>query len=136
MIGLTTGGTHLIRLRGDNKPMNALHAPAAVHELGSEPIEQLRMRWRLAVLAEVSDAGDDRTAEMAQPDMVNRHSRGKRIFAARDPTRESETASTGGFRISFADRCVPFGRLFQRFLRRVESLLGRRNLLFVTPRFR
>src|SRR5262249_47398480 len=95
IIGFASRGAHPVSLRSDDQAMNALHAPAALHELHGEPVEQLRMRRQLAVLAEISNAGNDRAAEMTQPDMVHCNSRGKRIFTAGDPTREGKAASTG-----------------------------------------
>ena len=44
-------GILLIGARLNDQPHQPLHVPAAVDELGGEPIEQLRMRWPIAARA-------------------------------------------------------------------------------------
>ena len=44
---------HPVGVRGHDQPVQRLELPAAAHELGGEPVEQLGMRRQLAELAEV-----------------------------------------------------------------------------------
>ena len=74
------GEVRRVRLRiltvgraGDDQAVDCLHAPAAFHEFGREPVEQGRVRRPLAVAAEVVDRRHDRPAEMTAPEMIDGH---------------------------------------------------------------
>ena len=54
-----------------------------LHELDGEPVEQLRVRRRLAVAAEVEDGRDQRRAEVPQPDVVDGHAGRQRVVGGR-----------------------------------------------------
>ena len=65
--------------------MQMLHGPAMVHELGGQPVEQLWMRWRGALAAEVENRGHQRPTEMPGPDVIDENARGERIPPVGDP---------------------------------------------------
>ena len=76
--------------------MHRLDAPAALDEGMGQPVEQLGMRRRLAVLAEVARRRDDPPAEMLLPDPVDHHPGGQRVVGARDPPRQRHAPAAGG----------------------------------------
>ena len=65
-----------------------LHAPAVIHELDGQPVEQLLIRWAVALASEIVRRGHDAAPEMSLPDAVHHHARGQRIVARRDPLRQ------------------------------------------------
>ena len=75
--------------RGHHQPVHRLDAPAALDELGREPVEQFRMRRPLAHLAEVARRAHDAFAEVMLPDPVHHDARGQRILRRRKPLGES-----------------------------------------------
>ena len=58
---------HLIGLGGHHQPVELLEAPALVHELHGQPVEQFGMRRLLSHLAEVVERRDDAAAEVVTP---------------------------------------------------------------------
>ncbi len=110
-VGGDVAARHLVGLRGHHQPVHRLHAPAALDELERQPVEQLRMRRRLAHLAEVARRADDAFAEMMLPDPVHHHARGQRIVRATRATRRSRggassiwrPAAAPGTRVRFSD---------------------------------
>ena len=84
---------HLVGLRRHDQPVHLLDAPAAVHELDRQPVEQLRMRRLLAHLAEVIERRHDAAAEMMMPDAIDDHARGQRIVRRRQPLRQRPPAA-------------------------------------------
>ena len=79
--------------RVDDQPMQVLEAPAVVHELDGQPVEQLGMRRRLALRAEVLAGRDDAGAEVRLPDAVDQRSRRGRRPAVDQPARRTSAAS-------------------------------------------
>ncbi len=73
--------------------MELLDAPAPLHELDGQPVEQLRMRRLLAHLAEVVERRDDAAAEVVVPHAVDDHARGERILGRPDPLGERQPPS-------------------------------------------
>ena len=68
---------------------------------------------------------------MAEPYMVDRDSRSKRVRRSRDPARQSGTAPGTLVLVNLANCAVTFGRLGQRFLSLCQSFLSFSDLLFV-----
>ena len=69
-----------------------LEAPAAVHELDGQPVEQLGMRRRLALRAEVFAGRHEPGAEIGLPDPVDERPRRRRRVAARPATSRTSGA--------------------------------------------
>ena len=69
--------------RGDDQPVHRLQAPARRDELGGQPVEQLGMRRRRPLRAEVVLGLDQAPAEVRLPDPVDRHPRRQRVRADR-----------------------------------------------------
>ena len=78
--------------------MQLLEAPAAIHELDGQPVEQFRMAGRVALSAEFLRRGDDPRAEIRLPDAVHGRPRGRRGLPIDEPARERQprrAASSG-----------------------------------------
>src|ERR1043166_4242831 len=78
-----------------------LQAPAMSHEVGGQPIEEVRMSWFLAGHAEIGRGADQAASEMMHPDAIDDDPRQQRIIGADEPTGEGE-ASTGGGQMGIA----------------------------------
>ena len=63
-----------------------------VDELGGQPVEQLRMRRRRALIAEVARRADDAAAEVVLPEAVDHHAGRQRVLGRGDPTRKRAAA--------------------------------------------
>ena len=61
-----------------------------MHELRREPVEQLRMRRRRSLRAEVLAGLDEAAAEELLPGAVDRDARGQRVLLVDEPAREAE----------------------------------------------
>src|SRR5437868_451783 len=72
--------------------MQALHAPAAVAELGGKPVEQLGMRHGAAHDAEIAGGLCEAAAKMPLPEPVGNDPAGERIFGAGEPGGEVRAA--------------------------------------------
>jgi hypothetical protein len=70
---------------------SAFERPAVTHQLNRQPVEQLRMRRRLALHAEVVERGDDAGPKDRRPLPIHRHPRGERVLLGDDPAGEVET---------------------------------------------
>ena len=69
------------------------------------------MAGRLAVAAEVKDAGHDGFAEVAQPDVIHGHAGRQRVAALGDPAGQCQTAAAADHRVgSKRTFCVGGGR--------------------------
>ena len=77
--------------------MQLSEAPLRLRQLRCEPVEQRRMRRRLAVGAQVERRRHDRLAEMPQPDMIDGHTRRRRMFGPSEPACEGQTPAGAGF---------------------------------------
>ena len=64
---------------GHNQLVELLHAPAALHELAGEPVEQFGMAGRLALVAEILQGSDDAAPEESRPLTIHGHSTGQRV---------------------------------------------------------
>ena len=69
-------GGLLVGRRGDDELDELFAAPALAHELGGQPVEQFRMRRRLATSAEVVGCADQTGAEKLAPDLIHRDAAG------------------------------------------------------------
>src|SRR5271155_5313944 len=67
-----------------------LEAPAAVHQLDSQPVEQFGMRRGLALHAEVLAGRDDPGPEIGLPDPVDDRPRGGGRLAVDQPSGECQ----------------------------------------------
>ena len=65
--------------------MHGFHGPAAVHEHPGQVVEEFRVTWRLAELAEVAGRPDDAFAEVLLPQAIDHHAGRQRIVAAGNP---------------------------------------------------
>ena len=65
--------------------MHPLEPPAAVHELGGQPVEQLGVGRRLAQLAEVVGRRHDSAAEVILPEPIGHHPGRPRVAAVGQP---------------------------------------------------
>ena len=75
--------------------MHLLDAPAAVHELHGQPVQQFGMRRGVTHLAEVVQRADDAAAKVVVPDAIDDHSRCERIVARGDPLRQRQSTTRG-----------------------------------------
>jgi CO/xanthine dehydrogenase Mo-binding subunit len=99
-------GGHAVGVAGDDQAVKVLRRPVVVGEFGGEEVEELGVRRRLAVAAEVERGRHDCAAEVAQPDVVGGDARGERIFRRRDPFRQCRAAAGGLLRIDGSQRRV------------------------------
>ena len=65
--------------------MSVLLAPLGRDELARQPVEQLRMRRLLALLAEVVERRHDAAAKELMPDAIDRHASRQRIGRIDEP---------------------------------------------------
>ena len=89
--GLTVGAA------GDDEAVELFHRPAGALEFDGEPVEQLRVRRRFALVAEVFERGDEATAEKGLPLAVHGHTGGQRILRREEPAREGQAVGGGVF---------------------------------------
>ena len=75
---------------GQHLPVESLHVPAALAEIDGQPVEQLRVRGRLALAAEIVGGLDDADAENLLPHAIDGHARGERMIFGKEPARETE----------------------------------------------
>ena len=80
-------GLHPVGPRRDDQPVQVLQAPAGLHELDGQPVEQFGMGRGLAVEAEVEDRLDQRRAEVPHPDVIDRDPGRQRVVRIGDPAR-------------------------------------------------
>ena len=86
--------------------MNVLQAPTGLHEFDGEPIEQRGMRGRFPVESKVGDAGHERCAEVAFPNVIDGDASGQRVVFVRQPPRECEPSAGAGLWIRWTQRRV------------------------------
>jgi hypothetical protein len=87
--GLAVGGG------GDDAADELLAAPAAGDEVARQPVEQFRVRGRLAGGAEVVGRGDQAGAEEFAPDVIDGDAGGQRVVRRDKPAGEVEAAGQG-----------------------------------------
>src|SRR5207302_8041905 len=68
--GLTVGRTV------DDQPVDMLQAPLVLHKVARKPIEQLGMRWRVALHSEIFGRGQNPGAKVTLPNAVDHHAGG------------------------------------------------------------
>src|SRR5437773_11319117 len=78
--------------------MDGLDAPATVHELGCQPIQEFRIDVPLTLRAEVFTGLDDPVADILLPDTVYGHARRQRGAPAHERPRETEPVRRAGGR--------------------------------------
>src|SRR5215510_13635445 len=67
----------------------------AFHKLDRQPIEQNRMRWGLALQAEIFRRRNQSCAEIGLPDAVDHRARGRRRIAINQPFSERQPIRRG-----------------------------------------
>src|SRR5438874_10810926 len=72
-----------------------LEAPVVLHKVAGKLIEQLRMRWRVALHAEIFGRGQNSGAEITLPDAIDHHAGGGRRFGIREPFSECKARAVG-----------------------------------------
>ncbi len=82
--------------RQQDLALQFLDAPAVLHELGREVVQQLGVGRLDAHLAEVADRFDDAVAEHLRPLAVDEHARGERVVGRGDPVRDRGAAAGRG----------------------------------------
>ena len=122
---------HLVGLGRHHQLVDLLDAPAAVHELDRQPVEQLRMRRLLAHLAEVVERRDDAAAEVMLPEPIDDHARGQRIVRRREPLGERQPPAR---RAAVGPRNL--GRRFAVHRHAEEARLHQRAVALESPRIR
>src|SRR5437868_2531090 len=75
--------------------MQVFQAPAAVHELHGEPVEQFGMGRRLTLRAQIFRGGYEAGAEVGLPDSVHDGPRRRRSFSVYEPLGECESRWNG-----------------------------------------
>ena len=71
--------------------MHVFQAPAAVHELDGQPVQQFRVRWRLALFSQILRSTDQPDTEIGLPDPVHQGAGAGGRIAIHQPLGESET---------------------------------------------
>ena len=71
--------------------MKGFQVPSGADQLGREPIEELGMRRRLSLDAEVLGRFDEARAEMVLPDPVDGDARCQWIFRRSQPTGQAQS---------------------------------------------
>ena len=74
-------------------------------ELGGQPVEQLRVRWRRALRAEILAGLDDAAAEELLPQPIDGHARDERVVFVDQPSRQSQPVR----RLVVTHGCSAFG---------------------------
>jgi hypothetical protein len=87
----------LIRLARHDGLDEALHIPAALHEIDGEPVEQLGMRGALALQAEIIRRAHQTGTEEHLPHMIHEHAGRERVLLRRDPLREADAVLRESF---------------------------------------
>src|SRR5215470_12421874 len=67
----------------------------AFHKLDRQPIEQIRVRWGLALQAEILRRRNQSGAEIGLPDAVDHRARGRRRIAINQPFSERQPIRRG-----------------------------------------
>ena len=100
---------HAVGAREQDQPVHPLDPPAAVHELGGQPVEQFGMRRRLAELAEVVGRGHDAPAEVVLPEPVD-HAPGPSSGCARSVSHSASARRLPGPDVNVCMRARPGSR--------------------------
>ena len=81
-----------IGIREQHRLDDVAHVPAALHELDGQPVQQLLVRRRLALRAEVVQNLRQARAEEHLPQAVDEHAGGERIVRIRHPASQVQAA--------------------------------------------
>ena len=100
------GRNHAIRLRGDHQSVHRFHAPAAIHELYGQPIEQRGIGRRGAADAKIENRRHQRLAKMPHPHLVHRHARRERIVPLCNPAGQRQPPAGAGCGIKLVERRI------------------------------
>src|SRR5439155_13194647 len=85
---------HFISARQHHEPVQMFDAPPVRDKLARQPVEQLGMRWWLALSPEIIWRPDNSLAKMPRPNSIHNHARGQWIFVRRSkPFRQSSATS-------------------------------------------
>ena len=84
---------HPVNARRDDFANDRFDRPARLHESDRQMIEQFGMTRHLPRRAEVFGRRDNPLADQVQPDSVNHHTSGQRIFTTADPPCEFQSAT-------------------------------------------
>src|SRR6267378_5825081 len=68
-----------------------------LHQLAGQPIEQLRMRWRIHARAEVLGCGNEALTKIGLPDTVDDHTRGSWTPFVHDPFCQAQPVTRRAF---------------------------------------
>src|SRR5438132_827459 len=98
--------------------MQMLEAPAAFHQLDGQPVEQLRMRRRFALRAQVFTGADDPGTEISLPDPVDNRSSRRRRLTVDHPAGERQAV----YRLVGRQRVKERGRGGSHRLARLEKI--------------
>ena len=79
----------LVSIRKHDQTVHLLHAPSAGGELGGQPVEQLGVRGRVALAAEIVGSSHDALAEVALPDAVHNHAAQQGLVGRGEPQGQS-----------------------------------------------
>src|SRR5262249_27135107 len=112
---------HLVRRGSHDQALNRFDAPPLAPEFGGQPVEQLRMRWQRAHLAEVARSGHYAAAEMPAPEAVDHHTGGQGSLPGSDRPRPGATPGPGPV--------MPAVRLVSRPRRRPFRQYGKKSRL-------
>ena len=85
--------------------MELLHRPAPIRELAGQPVEQLGMRRRIGLRAEITTRAHEPCAEERPPRAVDRDAADERVALADEPPGEGQTIS----RLPFGKRREDLG---------------------------
>src|ERR1043165_7037313 len=77
--------------------MNVLKTPLLRHQLGGEPIQQLRMTWQLTLGPEVFGGGNEATPEILPPDSIDDDAGDGGVLRCDQPFGEREPMRLGAF---------------------------------------
>ena len=76
--------------RRHEQAVDRLEAPAAPHELSSEVVEKLRVRWASTESTEVAERFHKAASEVIAPDTVRDHSGCEWVLGLNEPTCEGK----------------------------------------------
>ena len=80
-----------VRGAGDDEAVEFLHGPTGLDEIDGEPIEQLGVRGRLALVAEVFEQAHKAVPEEGLPLTIDRDAGGERVLRGEEPAGEGQS---------------------------------------------
>src|SRR5438552_14183318 len=82
--------------------MHFLDAPAVRNEIPGQEVEELRVRWLFAEMAEIVWSPYDSASEMALPNTIDEYARNQRIVRLRQPFSQRRAAAGRVWRLGDA----------------------------------